>query len=163
MGKRSSGSFCRKTNRKNLEILKVYKGRFGDYYIVKTWLCVVVVSPLFYTLFLSYINAKFDFSDYLIFVFFSIIFGFVIAIPSYIIIEILYRFLSKTKISNTNIFSIISILSLIATNISYYLFFGKNMFSDQAKIGGIPFVLIYSLFLVTGLFYFKENLNSKKL
>ncbi|KQT21839.1 hypothetical protein ASG31_00385 [Chryseobacterium sp. Leaf404] len=141
----------------------MYKGRFGDYYIIKTWLLVVVVSPLFYTLFVGYNDGKFDFNDYFTFVFLSIVFGFVIAIPSYVIIEILYRILSKTKLSNWNIFSIISFFSLITTNISYYLFFGKNMFRDEAKIGGLPFVVIYSLFLMTGLLYFKKNLKSKKL
>jgi hypothetical protein len=141
----------------------VYKGRFGDSYIIKAWLLVVVVSPFFYTLYLECNEVEFVFNDYLMFVFFTVILGFVIAIPSYIIIEILYRVLSKSKLTNQNVFLIISALSLITTNISYYLFFGKNMFSNETKIGGIPFVLTYSLFLMTGLFLFKKNLKSKKL
>jgi Co/Zn/Cd efflux system component len=141
----------------------VYKGRFGDFYIINTWLIVIVVSPFFYTLILGYNDGKFVFNDYLMFVFLSVIFGFVIAIPSYIIIEILYRVLSKSKLTNQNVFFIISALSLITTNISYYLFFGKNMFSNEAKIGGIPFALIYSLFLMTGLLLFKKKIKSEKL
>lgn len=141
----------------------MYKGRFGDYYIAKIWLFVVIISPCFYTLVFLCNDGKFDFNDYILFVTLSIIYGFVVAIPSYIIIEILYRILSKIKISNRNVFSIVSVLSLITTNISYYLFFGKNMFSKEVKIGGIPFMLIYSLFLMIGLLFFRKNLNSEKL
>lgn len=141
----------------------MYKGRFGDYYIAKIWLFVVIISPFFYTLVFLCNDGKFDFNDYILFVTLSIIYGFVVAIPSYIIIEILYRILSKIKIPNRNVFSVVSVLSLITTNISYYLFFGKNMFSKEVKIGGIPFMLIYSLFLMIGLLFFRKNLNSEKL
>ncbi|WP_347219499.1 hypothetical protein [Chryseobacterium sp.] len=141
----------------------MYKGRFGDYYIAKSWLFVVIISPCFYTLLFLYNDGSFEINDYIMFVIASIIYGFVVAIPSYLIIEILYRILSRMKLSNKNVFSIVSVLSLITTNISYYLFFGKNMFSKEAKIGGIPFMLIYSLFLMIGLLSFKKKLYSEKL
>lgn len=141
----------------------MYKGRFGEYYIAKVWLFVVIISPCFYTLIFLFDDVKFGLNDSTLFIILSIIYGFAVAIPSYIITEIVYRIVSKMKISNRNVLFTVSILSLITTNISYYLFFGKNMFSKEAKIGGIPFMLTYSLFLMTGLLFFKKNLNSEKL
>lgn len=131
----------------------MFKGRFGDFYLVKVWALTVFVGPFLSTLLsLKLFNKgeKID-EQFFVFIFLEIVYGLFLSFPSLIISDALYKVLTKSKLKDKNLFYLIILLSLITTLLTYYFFLEKlNKFL-------IIFSLSYSAILIFGFFYFKSN------
>ncbi len=130
------------------------KGRFGDAYLLKTWGLTVLLGPILASFAGVLITKNLNLNEELfVFIYMQILFGFVLCIPSFLISEFLYKFLSKSKLSNKELFSIVLVTSLFTTLLTYYIFFGR---SDDYMI---IFSIVYSSVLIFGLYYFKKTFN----
>ena len=130
------------------------KGRFGDAYLLKTWGLTVLLGPILASFAGIVITKNLNLNEELfVFIYIQILFGFVLCIPSFLISEFLYKFLSKSKLSNEELFSIVLVTSLFTTLLTYYIFFGR---SDDYMI---IFSIVYSSVLIFGLYYFKKTFN----
>ena len=129
------------------------QGRFGDAYLLKIWGFTVFLGPIISSL-LTFIvfnkNAKID-QEFFFFIYIQIFVGLFLSIPSFLISEFVYKFLSKSNLSNREVFTYILIISLLSTLLTYLLFFGN---ADDYLI---IFSSTYSIILIFGLFYFKKN------
>ena len=130
------------------------KGRFGDAYLLKTWGLTVLLGPILssFVAILMSNNIKLD-QELFVFIYIQVLFGFILCIPSFLIAEFLYKFLSKAKLSNKELFSIVLVTSLLTKLLTYYIFFGRTY--DYMII----FSIVYSMVLIFGLYYFKKPLN----
>lgn len=145
-----------------MKLSELFKGRFGNFYLYRIWIFIVVCGAILYSLidFILY-SSTLD-SHIFTFILLIIIYGIVLCIPSLIFTEILYKFLSKKKLSSQIVFLLVLIISLITTNLTYYLFWSNGL-------GKVPsefyyFALIYNICLIIGFFIFHkkpETLNFK--
>ncbi|MGC4128530.1 MAG: hypothetical protein QM564_03000 [Bergeyella sp.] len=140
---------------------EIFKGRFGNFYLYKIWAFTVVVGATLYPLIDSIQYPISLDSSFFGLILLMIIYGMVLCIPSLIISETFYKILSKSEILNQMIFILILIISLITTNLTYYLFW--------SALGNVDsnfyiFSISYNICLITGFFIFKqkpETLNFK--
>ena len=133
----------------------MFKGRFGDFYLLKVWALTVFVGPILST-FLSFIffnkGEKFN-EELLVFIFLQVSFGIGLCMPSLVISEIFYLTISKTKIKDFQVFYLTILISLLTTIFTYFTFLEKidDFF--------IIFSISYSAILILGFFYFKNSDN----
>ncbi len=132
------------------------KGRFGDAYLLKTWGTTILVGPILSAVVGMLIFNGTELNEELfVFIYIQILLGLILSIPSFLTVEFLYKFFSKSKLSNKELSSLILITSLLTTLITYSIFFGR--IDDYMII----FSISYSIILIFGLYYFKKTLNSK--
>lgn len=135
----------------------MFKGRFGDFYLLKVWALTVFLGPILST-FLSFIlfnkGEKFN-EELLVFIFLQISFGIGLCMPSLVISEIFYLTISKTKIKDFQVFYLTILISLLTTIFTYFTFLEKidDFF--------IIFSISYSAILILGFFYFKNSDNQQ--
>ncbi len=139
----------------------MFKGRFGNFYLYKVWALIVVFGAILASFAGWFIisSEKLD-SSFFMFIFLQIIYGIVLCIPSLILSEIFYKILSKTKLSNQKVFIYTLIISLLTTNLTYFMFFNNGNIEEYFYV----FFISYSICLITGFFIFKqkpETLNFK--
>ncbi len=133
----------------------MFKGRFGDFYLIKVWALTVFLGPILST-FLSFIlfnkGEKFN-EELLVFIFLQVSFGIGLCMPSLVISEIFYLTISKTKIKDFQVFYLTILISLLTTIFTYFTFLEKidDFF--------IIFSISYSAILILGFFYFKNSDN----
>ena len=131
----------------------MFKGRFGDFYLIKVWALTVFLGPILST-FLSFIlfnkGEKFN-EELLVFIFLHVFFGIGLCMPSLVISEIFYLTISKTKIKDFQVFYLTILISLLTTIFTYFTFLEKidDFF--------IIFSISYSAILILGFFYFKNS------
>ena len=133
----------------------MFKGRFGDFYLIKVWALTVFLGPILST-FLSFIlfnkGEKFN-EELLVFIFLQVSFGIGLCMPSLVISEIFYLTISKTKIKDFQVFYLTILISLLTTIFTYFTFLEK--IDDFLII----FSISYSAILILGFFYFKNSDN----
>ena len=135
----------------------MFKGRFGDFYLIKFWALTVFLGPILST-FLSFIlfnkGEKFN-EELLVFIFLQVSFGIGLCMPSLVISEIFYLTISKTKIKDFQVFYLTILISLLTTIFTYFTFLEKidDFF--------IIFSISYSAILILGFFYFKNSDNQQ--
>jgi len=135
----------------------MFKGRFGDFYLIKVWALTVFLGPILST-FLSFIlfnkGEKFN-EELLVFIFLQVSFGIGLCMPSLVISEIFYLTISKTKIKDFQVFYLTILISLLTTIFTYFTFLEKidDFF--------IIFSISYSAILILGFFYFKNSDNQQ--
>ena len=133
----------------------MFKGRFGNFYLIKVWALTVFLGPILST-FLSFIlfnkGEKFN-EELLVFIFLQVSFGIGLCMPSLVISEIFYLTISKTKIKDFQVFYLTILISLLTTIFTYFTFLEKidDFF--------IIFSISYSAILILGFFYFKNSDN----
>ena len=133
----------------------MFKGRFGDFYLIKVWALTVFLGPILSTI-LSFIlfnkGEKFN-EELLVFIFLQVSFGIGLCMPSLVISEIFYLTISKTKIKDFQVFYLTILISLLTTIFTYFTFLEKidDFF--------IIFSISYSAILILGFFYFKNSDN----
>ena len=130
----------------------MFKGRFGDFYLLKVWALTVFVGPILST-FLSFIffnkGEKLN-EELFVFIFIQIVFGIFLCLPSLVISEIFYKTFSKKDLNDNNVFYYTILISLLTTSLTYIIFFGRT--DDYS----IVFSISYSAILILGFFYFKN-------
>ena len=133
----------------------MFKGRFGDFYLLKVWALTVFVGPILST-FLSFIffnkGEKLN-EELFVFIFIQIVFGIFLCLPSLVISEIFYKTISKKDLNDNNVFYYTILISLLTTSLTYIIFFGRT--DDYS----IVFSISYSAILILGFFYFKNSDN----
>lgn len=136
-----------------------FSSRFGKLYLVKIWLFTIILGALILGL-IAYFDRygkqiifDYGFFQYILLV---IIFGVVVSIPSLIIAQYFYHFISSRKISNLSVYYLTLIFSLFVTLSTYYLFLGKQSY-NSVDSGGITFSLIYSFLLSTASIIFQKK------
>ena len=131
----------------------MFKGRFGDFYLLKVWALTVFVGPILST-FLSFIffnkGEKLN-EELFVFIFIQIVFGIFLCLPSLVISEIFYKTISKKDLNDNNVFYYTILISLLTTSLTYIIFFGRT--DDYS----IVFSISYSAILILGL---KKKKNS---
>ena len=131
----------------------MFKGRFGDFYLLKVWALTVFLGPILST-FLSFIlfNKVEKLNEELfVFIFIQIVFGIFLCLPSLVISEIFYKTISKKDLNDNNVFYYTILISLLTTSLTYIIFFGRT--DDYS----IVFSISYSAILILGFFYFKNS------
>ena len=135
----------------------MFKGRFGDFYLLKVWASTVFVGPILST-FLSFIffnkGEKLN-EELFVFIFIQIVFGIFLCLPSLVISEIFYKTISKKDLNDNNVFYYTILISLLTTSLTYIIFFGRT--DDYS----IVFSISYSAILILGFFYFKNSDNQQ--
>ena len=133
----------------------MFKGRFGDFYLIKVWALTVFLGPILST-FLSFIlfnkGEKLN-EELFVFIFIQIVFGIFLCLPSLVISEIFYKTFSKKDLNDNNVFYYTILISLLTTSLTYIIFFGRT--DDYS----IVFSISYSAILILGFFYFKNSDN----
>lgn len=129
-----------------------WTGRFGDAYLLKIWGLTVLLGPVLSSFFSFIVFTKDPELDqgFFIFIFVQIAIGIFLSLPSFLISEFFYKFLSKSNLSNHQLFAIILGISILTAISTYFLFFGRT--DDYMMI----FSTTYSIVLIFGFFYFKK-------
>ena len=133
------------------------KGRFGNFYLYKVGSFTIVLGTILFLLFNHFFNnpKPFNFSNY-VFIFLVCIFGISLCmIPSMILSDILYKIMSRSKLSNQKVLLLTITFSLITTNSAYYIFF-KNV-NGNLDNNSYYFLIVYSICLILGFFIFKQK------
>lgn len=141
-----------------MNLKQLFKGRFGNFYLYKIWAFTVlfgsVSSAILGWLVIAHDNLS---TEVITFILLQIAYGFFLCIPSLVVIEIFYKIISNSK--RTNLFVLLStmILSLIATNLTYYLFFKTGNLESYFFV----FSITYSICLIFGFFFIFKSKSSK--
>ena len=132
----------------------MFKGRFGDFYLLKVWALTVFVGPILSTFLSFFFNKGEKLNEELfVFIFIQIVFGIFLCLPSLVISEIFYKTISKKDLNDNNVFYYTILISLLTTSLSYIIFFGRT--DDYS----IVFSISNSAILILGFFYFKNSDN----
>jgi len=136
----------------------MFKGRFGDFYLYKIWIFTVVFGAVLapavgFLIILGEWNEEF-----FMFILLQMIYGIVLCIPSLILSDVFYKFLSKSKLTDYELFIYGVVFSLIVTNLTYYVFFNYGNLNEYFKV----FSISYSTCLVAGFFIFKQKPENLK-
>ena len=91
----------------------MFKGRFGDFYLIKVWIFILVIGSIIF----PFLHFKLKSESKLMigiieFIFFEIFLGFFISIPSLLISNIFYIIMSKQKFSDIKVFVITFLISV---------------------------------------------------
>ncbi len=134
-----------------MKFSEIFKGRFGDFYLYKIWTFTVIIGAVLDIIVIG------DFSSFFGFVFLLVLFGIIYCIPSLVLSDILYKFLSRSKLTN---YKVLIIFSLITTNVTYYLSYLDKM--GNLVPGFYSFYKIYNICLIAGFFIFQQKTKIKK-
>ena len=130
----------------------MFKGRFGDFYLLKVWALTVFVGSILSTFLSFFFNKGEKLNEELfVFIFIQIVFGIFLCLPSLVISEIFYKTISKKDLNDNNVFYYTILISLLTTSLTYIIFFGRT--DDYS----IVFSISYSAILILGFFYFKNS------
>lgn len=138
----------------------MFKGRFGDFYLVKVWAFILIIGSIIFP-FLHF-ELKGD-SKFMIgiveFIFFEIFLGFFISIPSLLISNIIYIISSRYRFSNVKVLIITFLISFVTTLSTYIYLFNLSFSNYKTNNGGLIFCILFSLLLLIGLVIFKNSDN----
>lgn len=134
--------------------MEIFKGRFGNFYLYKIWAFTIVVGAILYmfqdpTPHFSKSDSDIYFFGFILLI--VAIYGIVLGIPSLLISEVFYQYMGESKLSNQQVFILTLLISLITTNLTYFLFFESFMGNRNL------FSISYSICLITGFFIFKQT------
>ncbi len=136
----------------------MFKGRFGDFYLVKVWAFILIIGSIIFP-FLHF-ELKGD-SKFIIgiieFIFFEIFLGFFISIPSLLISNIIYIISSRYRFSNVKVLIITLLISFVTTLSTYIYLFNLSFSNYKTNNGGLVFCILFSLLLLIGLVIFRNS------
>lgn len=132
-----------------MKFSEIFKGRFGDFYLYKIWTFTVIIGAVLDVIVIG------DFSSFFGFVFLTVLFGIIYCIPSLVLSDILYKFLSRSNLVNYKVLIFTIIFSLVTTNATYYLSYVDKM--GNLVPGYYSFYKIYNICLIAGFFIFQQK------